>query len=53
MTTGAEVNSELVGAVSTVEMAEALWGFGVVDLLLAQIDGGEVALTGEGGCCRG
>ena len=24
MTTGAEVNSELVGAVSTVEMAEAL-----------------------------
>ena len=53
MTTGAEVNSELVGAVSTVEMAEALRASGVVDSLLAQIDGGEVALTGEGGLLPG
>src|SRR5215469_2211002 len=53
MTTGKDVNSSLVEAGSTVEMGEALRASGVVDDLLAQIDTGEVALTGEGGLLPG
>jgi putative transposase len=53
MTMGKDVNSSLVGAGSTVEMGEALRASGVVDDLLAQIDTGEVALTGEGGLLPG
>lgn len=53
MTTGKDVDSSLVEAGSTVEMAEALRASGAVDDLLAQIDTGEVALTGEGGLLPG
>ncbi len=35
------------------EMAEALRASGAVDELLAQVDSGEVALTGEGGLLPG
>ncbi|SHX12489.1 transposase [Mycobacteroides abscessus subsp. abscessus] len=53
MTTGKDVDAALVGAGSTVEMAEALRASGAVDDLLAQIDTGDVALTGEGGLLPG
>ena len=53
MTTDKNVDTALVGAGSTVEMAEALRASGAVDDLLAQIDTGEVALTGEGGLLPG
>ncbi|MET4432035.1 hypothetical protein ABIA65_005354 [Mycolicibacterium sp. 624] len=53
MTTGKDVDSSLVEAGSTVEMAEALRASSAVDDLLAQIDTGEVALTGEGGLLPG
>ncbi len=53
MTTGKDVDSSLVEAGSTVEMAEALRASGAVDELLAQVDTGEVALTGEGGLLPG
>ena len=53
MTTGKDMDGVLVEAVSTVEMAEALRASGAVDDLLAQIDTGEVALTGEGGLLPG
>lgn len=50
---GTDVNQRLAEAVSTVEMAEALRASGAVDDLMAQIDTGEVALTGEGGLLPG
>lgn len=50
---GMDVNQRLAEAVSTVEMAEALRDSGAVDDLLAQIDTGEVVLTGEGGLLPG
>lgn len=53
MTTGKDMDVTLVEAGSTVEMAEALRASGAVDDLLAQIDTGEVALTGEGGLLPG
>lgn len=53
MTIGKEVDSGLVEASSTAEMAQALRASGAVDDLLAQIDTGEVALTGEGGLLPG
>ena len=53
MTQGTDLSVELAGAGSTAEVAEALRASGVVDSLLAQIDGGEVALTGEGGLLPG
>ena len=53
MTTGKNMDASLVEAASTVEMAEALRASGAVDDLLAQIDTGEVALTGEGGLLPG
>ncbi len=53
MTTGKDVSMGLVEAGSTVEMAEALRASGTVDDLLAQVDSGEVALTGEGGLLPG
>lgn len=53
MTAGKDVDRSLVEAGSTVEMAEALRASGAVDELLAQIDTGEVALTGEGGLLPG
>ena len=53
MTTDTDMGSRLVDADSTVEMAEALRASGTVDALLAQIDTGEVALTGEGGILPG
>ncbi|WP_082944785.1 hypothetical protein [Mycobacterium sp. 852013-50091_SCH5140682] len=43
MTNGKDVDSALVEAGSTVEMAEALRASGAVDDLMAQIDTGEVA----------
>ena len=48
-----DVNQQLADAGSTVEMAEALRASGAVDELLAQIDTGEVVLTGEGGLLPG
>ncbi len=51
--TDTDVNQRLVEAGSTVEMAEALRASGTVDDLLAQIDSGEVVLTGEGGLLPG
>jgi putative transposase len=48
VTTGKNVDTSLVEAGSTVEMAEALRASGAVDDLLAQIDTGEVTLTGDG-----
>ncbi|OBG40014.1 IS256 family transposase [Mycolicibacter virginiensis] len=53
MTTDRDVDSQLVEVGSTVEMAEALRASGTVDELLAQIDTGQVALTGEGGLLPG
>ena len=53
MTTGKDMDVTLVEAGSTIEMAEALRASGAVDDLLAQIDTGEVALTGEGGLLPG
>lgn len=53
MTQGTDLSVELAGAGSTAEVAEALRASGVVDSLLAQIDEGEVALTGEGGLLPG
>lgn len=53
MTQGTDLSMELAGAGSTAEVAEALRASGVVDSLLAQIDEGEVALTGEGGLLPG
>lgn len=53
MTTDRDVDLQLVEAGSTVEMAEALRASGAVDELLAQIDTGQVALTGEGGLLPG
>lgn len=53
MTTGKRVDSSLVEAGSTVEMAEALRASGAVDDQLDQINSGEVALTGEGGLLPG
>ncbi|WP_306789649.1 hypothetical protein [Mycolicibacterium aubagnense] len=41
MTTGKNMDSALVEAASTVEMAEALRASGAVDELLAQVDTGE------------
>ncbi|GAT17679.1 transposase, partial [Mycolicibacterium thermoresistibile] len=49
MATGKDADLALGEVGSTVEMAEALRVSGVVDDLLAQVDSGEVALTGEGG----
>jgi transposase-like protein len=53
MATGKDVKLGLAEAGSTVEMAEALRASGAVDELLARIDTGEVALTGEGGLLPG
>lgn len=53
MTTDKDVDPQLAEAGSTVEMAEALRASGTVDELLAQIDSGEVQLTGEGGLLPG
>jgi hypothetical protein len=53
MTIGKDMEVGLAEAGSTVEMAEALRASGAVDDLLAQIDTGEVALTGEGGLLPG
>lgn len=53
MAQGTDLSAELAGAASTAEVAEALRASGVVDSLLAQIDEGEVALTGEGGLLPG
>jgi transposase-like protein len=53
MVTGKDEDLQLGEVVSTVEMAEALRASGAVDDLLAQIDSGEVALTGEGGLLPG
>jgi len=53
VTDGKDVDATLAEAGSTVEMAEALRASGAVDELLAQIDTGEVALTGEGGLLPG
>jgi len=51
--TETDVNQQLAEAGSTAEMAEALRASGTVDELLAQIDTGEVVLTGEGGLLPG
>jgi len=51
--TDTDVNRQLVEAGSTAEMAEALRASGTVDELLAQIDTGEVVLTGDGGLLPG
>ncbi len=51
--TGVDMNWQLAEAGSTAEMAEALRASGTVDDLLAQIDTGEVVLTGEGGLLPG
>lgn len=51
--TETDVNRQLVEAGSTAEMAEALRASGTVDELLAQIDTGEVVLTGDGGLLPG
>ena len=48
-----DVNQRLAEAGSTAEMAEALRASGTVDELLAQIDTGEVVLTGDGGLLPG
>ena len=48
-----DANRQLVGAGSTAEMAGALRTSGTVDELLAQIDTGEVVLTGDGGLLPG
>lgn len=53
MATGKDEDFQLDEVVSTKEMAEALRASGAVDDLLAQIDTGEVALTGEGGLLPG
>ncbi|MGV0688209.1 transposase, partial [Mycolicibacterium thermoresistibile] len=53
MATGKDADLALGEVGSTVEMAEALRVSGVVDDLLAQVDSGEVALTGEGGLLPG
>ncbi|GFG90493.1 hypothetical protein MBOU_25350 [Mycobacterium bourgelatii] len=53
MATGKDEDLALGEVESTVEMAEALRASGVVDDLLAQVDSGEVALTGEGGLLPG
>lgn len=53
MTTGKDADVRLVEAGSTAEMAEALRTSGAVDDLLAQIDTGEVVLTGDGGLLPG
>ncbi|WP_080527996.1 IS256 family transposase [Mycobacteroides abscessus] len=50
---GKNLDVQLAEAGSTVEMAEALRASGAVDDLLAQIDTGEVVLTGEGGLLPG
>jgi hypothetical protein len=51
--TDTDLNRQLVEAGSTAEMAEALRASGTVDELLAQIDTGEVVLTGDGGLLPG
>ncbi|MBY4574354.1 IS256 family transposase, partial [Gordonia paraffinivorans] len=44
---------ELAEPRSTAEVAEALQASGMVDELLAQIDSGQVQITGEGGLIPG
>lgn len=51
--TGADMNRQPAEAGSTAEMAEALRASGAVDDLVAQIDTGEVVLTGQGGLLPG
>lgn len=51
--TDMDLNRRLAEAGSTAEMAEALGASGAVDDLLAQIDTGEVVLTGQGGLLPG
>ncbi len=53
MTTDRDLDTRLAEAASTVEVAEALRASGAVDQLLASIDSGEVAMTGEGGLLPG
>ena len=53
MATDKDAEVKLAEAASTEEMAEALRASGVVDDLLAQVDGGQVALTGDGGLLPG
>jgi hypothetical protein len=45
--------SELAEPRSTAEVAEALQASGMVDELLAQIDTGQVQITGDGGLIPG
>lgn len=53
MTSDKDLDVKLAEAASTVEVAEALRASGAVDQLLASIDSGEVAMTGEGGLLPG
>ena len=53
MTIDESMDVSVLGAESTAEMAEALRASGAVDGLLAQIDSGQVTLTGEGGLLPG
>lgn len=53
MTIDESVDVSMLEAETTAQMAEALRSSGAVDGLLAQIDAGQVTLTGEGGLLPG